>query len=261
MTQENLEIIGEESIALSLLQPEYPGLILSAAGSIASVESIDSENLIFQEDPIFPEYFIDSKDLIFPEYSIDSEDLIFPEGSIDSEYSIDSEKLILQEDSIAPQEIDSDPLTGMARNWWPWWPFPNNGSQVTALKDARLNISNDYIYTVATRDLKRVTATVKVELSSSDINSGGLRLQSSVWGIDNTWLDSRDDNLFYFPDQYISQSGTYTFSTLVASSVLDEDRRWYDDRDEIQASISLVSNSSPNPFNRRITTNIVTGYF
>ena len=242
MSQQNLEILGEELIAPSLVESEYPGLILPV-GSIASVDSSDSEDIIFQEDPIFQEFSINSEDLIFPEYSIDSEDLIFPE------------------DSIANQEIDSDPLTGVARNWWPWWPFPNNGSQVTALKDARLNIGNDYIYTVATSALKRVTATVKVELSSSDINSGGLRLQSSVWGIDNTWFDGRDDNLFYFPDQYISQSGTYTFSTLVASSVLDEDRRWYDDRDEIQASISLVSNRSPDPFNRRITTNIVTGYF
>jgi hypothetical protein len=248
MSQQTLEILSDEQIAPSLLESKYPELIASV-GSIASVDSIDSKDLIF------PEYFIDSEDLIFPEDSIDSEDLIFPEGSINSE------DLIFPEDSIANQEIDIDPLTGMARGWGPWWPFPNNGSQVTALKNARLNIGNDYIYTVATRDLKRVTATVKVELSSSDINSGGLRLQSSVWGIDNTWFDSRDDNLFYFPDQYISQSGTYTFSTLVASSVLDEDRRWYDDRDEIQASISLVSNSSPDPFNRRITTNIVTGYF
>jgi len=260
MSQQNLEILGEELIAPSLVESEYPGLILPV-GSIASVDSSDSEDIIFQEDPIFQEFSINSEDLIFPEYSIDSEDLIFPEGSIAPEYSIDSEDLIFPEYSIANQEIDSDPLTGVARNWWPWWPFPNNGSQVTALKDARLNIGNDYIYTVATSALKRVTATVKVELSSSDINSGGLRLQSSVWGIDNTWFDGRDDNLFYFPDQYISQSGTYTFSTLVASSVLDEDRRWYDDRDEIQASISLVSNRSPDPFNRRITTNIVTGYF
>jgi hypothetical protein len=108
---------------------------------------------------------------------------------------------------------------------------------------------------------KIVTASVKVELSNSDINSGGLRLQSSVWGIDNTIFDRRDDLLFYFPDQYITKSGTYTFSTVVESSTLDEDRRWYDQRDEIQASISLVSNSSPNPFNRRITTNIFTGWF
>jgi hypothetical protein len=262
MSQQTLKILSDEQIAPSLLESKYPELIASvgsidsddsivSVGSIASVDSIDSEDRIFQE------YSIDSKDLIFPEDSIDSEDLIFPEGSIAPEYSIDSEDLIFPEDSIANQEIDIDPLTGMARGWGPWWPFPNNGSQVTALKDARLNIHPISIWEPNAR---RVTATVKVELSSSDINSGGLRLQSSVWGIDNTWFDSRDDNLFYFPDQYISQSGTYTFTTVVPRNTLDEDRWWFDRRDEVQASISLVSNSSPDPFNRRITTNIFKGY-
>jgi len=262
MSRNNSEILGEEQIAQSLLEPEYPGLILPV-GSIASVDSSDSEDLIFQENPIFPEYSIDSEDIIFPEYSIDSEDIIFPEYSMVREDSIDSEDLIFQEDSIASQKIDIDPLTGMARKWggpWggPWGGhFPNHGSQVTALKDARLNIGTDLWYW----NRKYVTATVKVELSSSDINSGGLRLQSSLWGIDNTIFDRRDDNILYFPDQYISQSGTYTFSAVVGSGKLDEDRWWFDHRDEIQASISLVSNSSPNPFNRRITTNIVTGWF
>jgi hypothetical protein len=262
MSQQTLEILSDEQIAPSLLESKYPELIASvgsidlddsivSVGSIASVDSINSEDLIFQE------YSIDSKDLIFPVDSIDSEDLIFPVDSIAPEYSIDSENLIFQEDSIAPQEIDSDPLTGMARKWGPW-PGTNNGSQVTALKDARLNI---YPERIGYQELMRVTATVKVELSSSDINSGGLRLQSSVWGIDNTWYDRRDDLLFYFPDQYISHSGTYSFTTVVDRSKLDEDRWWFDSRDEIQASISLVSNSSPDPFNRRITTNIFTGWF
>jgi hypothetical protein len=257
MTLNNLGILGEEQIAQSLLEPEYPGLILPV-GSIASVDSIDSEDLIFQEDPIFQEFSIDSEDLIFPEFSIDSEDLIFPEGSIAPEFSIDSEDLIFSEDSIANQERDIDPLTGRPRGWGPWGgPFPNNGSQVTALKDARLDI---HPINTWQPNARRVTATVKVELSSSDINSGGLRLQSSVWGIDNTIFDRRDDNLFYFPDQYISKSGTYTFTTVVPRNTLDEDRWWFDRLDEVQASISLVSNSSPDPFNRRITTNIFKGY-
>jgi len=166
MSQENSEIIGKESIAPSLLEPEYPGLILPV-GSIASVDSIDSKNLIFQE------YFIDSKDLIFPEDSIDSEDFIVPEDSIDSkdfifqEDFIGSKDLIFQEDSITPQEIDIDPLTGMAaRSFWPpnWFNSmmngTNNGSQVTVLKDTRLNIHMDSIWY---QNLMRVTATVKVE--------------------------------------------------------------------------------------------------
>ena len=228
MSQENSDIIGKEWIATSLLEPEYPRLILPV-GSIASVDSIDSANLIFQEDSI---------------------------ASVDS---IDSENLIFQEDSIALQEIGIDSLTGMAKNSRRGpWPDPNNGSQVTTLKDARLNIyreggwySNQWT----------VTATIKVELSNSESNDGSLRLQSSVWGIDNTIFDWTDDNLFYFPDQHISQSGTYTFTKVVDRNTLDEDRWWFDRRDEIEASISLVSNNRPDPFNLRMTTNIVKGYF
>src|SRR4028119_858832 len=202
MSQKNSEILGDEWIAPSV-ESEYPRLIL-------------------------------------PEYSIDSEDLIFQEDSITPEYSIDSEDLIFQEDSIAPQEIDIDPLTGMARNSWPrlfdsFWNPTNNGSQVTALKDARLNIHPDSMWY---QNQMRVTATVKVELSSSDmalINGGGLVLQSSVWGIDGGRgiFKNRDDHLFNFSDQNITGSGTYTFSTVVSRGVLDEDHSWFDRRDEI----------------------------
>jgi hypothetical protein len=258
MSRNNSEILGEEQIAQSLLEPEYPGLILPV-GSIASVDSIDSEDLIFQEAPIFQEFSIDSEDLIFPEYSIDSEDLIFPEGSIAPEFSIDSEDLIFPEDSIAHQERDIDPLTGRVRGGGPWGgPFPNNGSQVTALKDARLNIGINYIW--GSWNAMRVTATVKVELGSSHEGSS-LVLQSSVWGIDNTIFDRRNDLLFYFPDQYISKSGTYTFTTVVNSGKLDEDRWWFDHRDEIQASISVISYSSASPLNLKTHTNIFNGWF
>jgi hypothetical protein len=242
MSQKNSEILGDEWIAPSV-ESEYPGLILSEY-------SIDSEDLIFQED------------FITPKYSIDSEDLIFQEDSITPKYSIDSE------DSIAPQEIDIDPLTGMARNSWPrlfdsFWNPTNNGSQVTALKDARLNIHPDSMWY---QNRMRVTATVKVELSSSDmalINGGGLVLQSSVWGIDGGRgiFKNRDDHLFNFSDQNITGSGTYTFSTVVSRGVLDEDHSWFDRRDEIAASISLVSYSSSPPLNLQTRTNIFTGQF
>jgi hypothetical protein len=266
MSQQTLEILSDKQIAPSLLESKYPELIapvgsidsddsIVSVGSIASVDSIDSEDLIFQE------YSIDSKDLIFPEYSIDSEALIFPEGSIAPEYSIDSEDLIFQEDSITPQEIDIDSLTGIARRRGPW-PGTNNGSQVTDLKDARLNIAIPSIWQLGS---KRVTATVKVELDSSQrdfINSGGsLFLQSSVWGIDNTFYDRRNDLLFYFPDQKITQSGTYSFTTVVGTNQLNEDYWWFDNRDEIQASISLVNYSSASPLIVRTHTNIFTGWF
>jgi hypothetical protein len=256
MSQQTLEILSDEQIAPSLLESKYPELI-------ASVGSIDSDDSIVSVGSIASEYSIDSKDLIFPEYSIDSEYLILPEGSIAPEYSIDSEDLIFPEDSIANQERDVDPLTGRARGWGPWGGhFPNNGSQVTDLKDARLNIAIPSIWQLGS---KRVTATVKVELDSSQrdfINSGGsLFLQSSVWGIDNTWYDRRNDLLFYFPDQKITQSGTYSFTTVVGTNQLNEDRWWFDNRDEIQASISLVNYSSASPLIVRTHTNIFTGWF
>lgn len=245
----------------------FPELILPL-DSIASASSIDSANFIESADSIESANFSESEEIIgsdflnpeyspYLEYDPNSEYFIDSEYSKLGSYSINSENLTFQEDSIAPQKIDFDPLSGTSRIWGGPWPGTNNGSQVTALKDARLNIGTDLWYW----NRKYVTATVKVELSSSDINNGGLRLQSSLWGIDNTIFDRRDDNILYFPDQYISQSGTYTFSAVVSSGQLDEDRWWFDQRDEIQASISLVSPSSPDPFNRRITTNIFTGWF
>jgi len=243
---------SEEIIGSDFLDPEYSPYLKYDPNSEYFIDSeyselgsysIDSENLIFQEDSIAPAY------------SIDSEDHIFQEDSIAPAYSIDSE------DSIAPQKIDVDPLTGMARKWWGPWPGTNNGSQVTTLKDARLNIGMDLWYW----SRMYVTATVKVELSSSQMNfvnnGGSLFLKSSLWGIDNTIFDRRDDNILYFSDQKITQSGTYTFATVVGRGQLDEDRWWFDQRDEIQASISLVSYSSASPLNLRTTTNIWREYF
>ena len=241
MSQKSLEIVGEEWIAPSLVESEYSGLILKE-DSIAAVDYTASEYLIFQEDPIFQEYSIDSKDLIFPEYSIDSEDLIFPE------------------DSIANQEIDIDPLTGMARGGGPWWPFPNNSSRVTALKNARLQI--DLFGSQA-----RVTATVKVELdtvlllvASSPLGSSFV-LQSSVLGIDGNLLNGRNDRLFNFSNQTVNREGTYTFSKIVPRSLLNEDHSWFNRDDEIAASINLVSYNSLFPLNKKATTPIIRGYF
>jgi hypothetical protein len=265
MSQKNLEIFPEVILPLDSIASEK---IIGSAGSINSANDIESEKIIGSDflDPQYSsyleynpnlEYSIDSKYSELGSYSIESENLIFQEDSIAPAYSIDS-------NSIAPQEIGVDSLTGMARNWW-WWPWPgtNNGSQGNALKDARLNISKNHLvlpWPYSDPNLMIVTATVKVELSGSQMNfvnnGGSLVLQSSLWGIDNTIFDRRDDNLLYFSDQTITKSGTYTFSTFVASSVLDEDRVWYDHRDEIQASISLRNYSSASPLNLRTTTNI-----
>ena len=281
MSQKSLEIFPELILPLDSIASKE---IIASAGSIKSAGSIDSANFIesagsidsanfskseeiigsdFLDPEYSPylkydpnsEYFIDSEYSELGSYSIDSENLIFQEDSIAPAYSIDSE------DSIAPQKIDVDPLTGMARKWWGPWPGTNNGSQVTTLKDARLNIGMDLWYW----SRMYVTATVKVELSSSQMNfvnnGGSLFLKSSLWGIDNTIFDRRDDNILYFSDQKITQSGTYTFATVVGRGQLDEDRWWFDQRDEIQASISLVSYSSASPLNLRTTTNIWREYF
>jgi hypothetical protein len=284
---ESKEIIGSAGSINSANDIESEEII-GSAGSINSANDIELEKIIgsdflnLEYSPYLEynpnlEYSIDSKYSELGSYSIESENLIFQEDSIAPAYSIESENLIFQEDSIAPaysidskysiapQEIGVDSLTGMAGNWWWWWPWPgtNNGSKGNALKDARLNISKNHLvlpWPYSDSNLMSVTATVKVELSGSQMNfvnnGGSLVLQSSLWGIDNTIFDRRDDNLLYFPDQKITQSGTYTFNTLVASSVLDEDRVWYDHRDEIQASISLRNYSSASPLNLRTTTNI-----
>jgi hypothetical protein len=267
MSQKNSEIFPELILPLDSIASEK---IIGSAGSINSANDIESEKIIGSDflDPEYSsyleynpnlEYSIDSKYSELGSYSIDSENLIFQEDSIAPAYSIDSKY------SIAPQEIDVDSLTGMARNWWWPWPGTNNGSQGTALKDARLNIGKNHLVPWPYSNLMSVTATVKVELSGSQMNfvnnGGSLVLQSSLWGIDNTIFDRRDDNLLYFSDQKITQSGTYTFNTLVASSVLDEDRVWYDHRDEIQASISLRNYSSASPLNLRTTTNIWSQHF
>jgi hypothetical protein len=85
MSQKNSEILGDEWITPSLVESEYPGLILPEY-------SIVSEGSIVSED------FLASGD------SLVSEDFIASENNFTSEYS------------LAPQEIDVDPLTGISKN-------------------------------------------------------------------------------------------------------------------------------------------------
>ena len=102
----------------------------------------------------------------------------------------------------------------------------------------------------------RVTATVNVQLTRAEealINPGGGRpgipvnLKSNLWG-DDGGLTGADDNLFLFPLQRITRSGTYTFTANVSRSVLNEDSGLFND-DEIYNRFSLVSGSSIFPIN------------
>jgi hypothetical protein len=137
----------------------------------------------------------------------------------------------------------------------------NRSRKTTALRDAGLQIDL-FSYT----NLARVTATVKVELSplvkffiQEDLVD--LTLRSSVWGIDGGIFRNGNDHLFNFSDQIITGEGNFTFSKFVPRSVLNEDRSWFDNRDEIAASFSLTSSDSALPVNLTAWTNTITGRF
>jgi hypothetical protein len=219
---------------------------------------------------IFPKLIL-PLDSIVLEDSLASGNSLASEDFLVSEDFFASEKNFTSEYSLPPQKIDVDPLTRMAKD--PPVNPRGNDYTVPPLKDARLHIGMDSIG-------YRVTATVRVELSRYEMNlinnGGGLVLQSSGWGIDNPIFDTdntfyrrnfdtTDDDLFYFPDQNITRSGIYSFSTVVPRSVLNEDRWQFNERDEIDAKISLLSYHRTSPLNlttRGSTrTNIVKDFF
>jgi hypothetical protein len=215
MSQKNSEILGDGWIIPSLVESEYFGLILT-------------------EDSITP---VDS---IVP---VDSIDLV---GSIDSV------------SSIASQKKDFDSLTGMAtKSTSNAEGYIYNGG--VTLKDAWLGIVPIYNTSNA-----RVTVTIKVELDTP-VNSvmnppTNLTLQSTVWGVDGDITNgfdffNRDDHLFDFPTQKITQGGYYTFEKDVPRSALDEDHSWFDKRDEIGATITLVNSAGTEPANKKVWTN------
>ena len=91
MSQKNSEILGDEWITPSLVESEYPGLILPQ-------DSLISEDFLASGDSLISEDFLASGD------SLVSEDFLASENNFTSE------------DFLAPQEIDVDTLTGMAKN-------------------------------------------------------------------------------------------------------------------------------------------------
>jgi hypothetical protein len=221
------EILGDESIARSLVESEYPKLIL-------------------------PQYSIAPVDSIFPEGSITPIDSLFPVNSMDSEGSID------------PQKIDFDSLTGMANNpTRKAMGYIYNGDVVlkdTTLKiDPFLSLGETWFRLTAT-----IKVELNTPIPTPLINGpGNLTLQSTVWGIDGVGLDlfNHNDHLFDFPDQQITQAGYYTFQQDFPKGALNEDDSWFDRKDEIGVKISLVNSADSGSANKQVWTPIVTGKF
>jgi len=116
----------------------------------------------------------------------------------------------------------------------------------------------------------RVTATVNVQLTKEEdalINPGRgktgipVNLKSNLWG-DDGGLNGADDNLFLFPLQKITRSGTYTFTANVPRKVLNEDSSFWNNDDEIYSRFSLVSGSNLFPITAiAINSPVIKGQF
>jgi hypothetical protein len=111
-----------------------------------------------------------------------------------------------------------------------------------------------------------VTATVNVELEPLEtflVGAGlGLELRSELRGEDRGFLNERDDRLFFFPTQNITNGGTYTFEATVSRGILNEDNSSFLDRtDEVYNNFSLVSTSNIFPLNTSINSPIIQGQF
>jgi len=137
----------------------------------------------------------------------------------------------------------------------------NGSRRITALRNPGLDIT-----TFSYSNQALVTATVKVELSPIlqfyiQQDWVDIILQCSVWGMDGGILGDGNDRLFNFSDRIITGEGNYTFSTFVNRRVLNEDRSWFNNTDEIAAQFRLTSSDPAVPVNLTAWTNEVTGRF
>ena len=271
MSQQNLEILSDELIAPSLLRSEDPELI--AVEDLITVEYYsDLENSLDLEDSFGPEYYFDSENSFGRENYLDSGYTLESENSPNSGYFLEAENSLDSENSLAStyfldsgnhisfQEIEVDSLTGVPND--PTLNGRVNGSKrTTALRNPGLGIET-FSYT----NQARVTATVKVELSpilNFFIQQDwiDITLQCSVWGMDGGFFGNGNDRLFNFSDKTITREGNYTFSGYVDRRVLNEDRSWFNNTDEIAAKFSLTSSDPAVPVNLTAWTNIVTGRY
>jgi hypothetical protein len=271
MSQKNLDILGNNSIGPFLVEPEYSEFIPAVDPPIPSGEP-ESSKFIPSVEPESSK-FIPS---VEPEYSefvppVESEysEFIPPVESEYSEFIPAIDPLLPPVDPEYPgfnPEVDPnarvnskpsvDPLTGIERDF----------TDKNRVKDSTITNAGLQITLFGGTSMAMVTATVKVELSPyvkflirEDLVD--ILLQSTVWGIDGNLLNGGDDHLFNFSNQTITRDGTYTFSKYVPRRWLNEDHSWFNNDDEIAASISLASSDSAFPLNKRIMTNMVRGTF
>jgi hypothetical protein len=254
MRQRNSEILGDEWIALSLVESEYSG-------------SIFPEDPIFPRDPIFP---VDSRledsigpadpiDPIGPGGPVDPIDPIGPGGPVDPigpGDPIDPGDLIDPGDPINPGDpIGSgnpinpgDPI-GSGNPINPGDPIgsgnPTGSDPLTGTPSTVTRLSNPefriLIDTTRPNEYK-VEGKVTVEISEDDMdvfNTFNIRLQSTLWGEDSGW--NEEDDLFSFPSTRLKLPGTYTFSAYVHRGTLNEDNTMFDKRDEVYNKFSIVS--------------------
>jgi hypothetical protein len=208
MSQKKSEILDNKRIALSLIESEYAEPILVKT-PILWEEPIFSETPILWEEPIFSEAPI-----------------LWEEPLIDSLTGITNNPTA---------DIDLPPPVGLG--------FPN-------LSNAQLTISTHPLI----RPYYIISGSVTVEISEVDMDIltvYPMFLKSTLWGEDSGEDNGQDseqnDKLFSFKTQTITAPGIYTFSAIVSSNTLNEDKTSEFstlERDEIYNEFSIVSASS-----------------
>ncbi|BAZ30441.1 hypothetical protein NIES4074_29010 [Cylindrospermum sp. NIES-4074] len=105
-----------------------------------------------------------------------------------------------------------------------------------------------------------VVATVNVALSPLEIfllgNGLSLQLKSKLVG-DDDGFTGKDDDLFFFPTQKVTNGGTFTFQATVSRGTLDEDYG----NDEVFANFTLQSTEAVFPLVKSIKSNVISGNF
>jgi hypothetical protein len=115
---------------------------------------------------------------------------------------------------------------------------------------------------IFTNSEPRVSVTVDVRLTSFETflieNEVGFQLRAKLVREDGG-LNPRDNDLFLFPTQNITSTGTYTFQSMVSYSTLNEDSDLFNKGDEIFANFSLTSTEQMFPLNVSISSPSIEG--
>lgn len=110
----------------------------------------------------------------------------------------------------------------------------------------------------------RVTGTVNVVLSQFEtflVQSGlPLQLQSQLWG-DDSGFNGADDYLYTLPSQNIAGAGIYKFSATIPKGTLNEDKSFFDNKDEVYSRFRMVSGTNIFPIDVVAKSPNIQGYF